>query len=87
MSHNWANRITKYRDTITEDSSTVNKGALNILITDNEMVNELTQYRTVTTRLKWSHMAFLIDKVGRHGVRMVATPGSELNNHVFTPAE
>lgn len=41
VSHNWANRITKYRDTITEDSPTLNNGALNMLITDNGMVNEL----------------------------------------------
>ncbi|XP_038557041.1 immunoglobulin superfamily DCC subclass member 4 isoform X2 [Micropterus salmoides] len=35
VSHNWANRITRYRDTITEDSPTLINGALNMLITDN----------------------------------------------------
>ncbi|KAF1393085.1 hypothetical protein PFLUV_G00034800 [Perca fluviatilis] len=35
VSHNWANRITRYRDTITEDSPTLINGALNRLITDN----------------------------------------------------
>ncbi|XP_068457074.1 immunoglobulin superfamily DCC subclass member 4 isoform X2 [Clinocottus analis] len=34
VSHDWANRITRYRDTITEDSPTLINGALNILITD-----------------------------------------------------
>ncbi|XP_026149791.1 immunoglobulin superfamily DCC subclass member 4 [Mastacembelus armatus] len=34
VSHNWANRITRYRDTITEDSPTLINGALNMLITD-----------------------------------------------------
>lgn len=37
VSHNWANRITRYRDTITEDSPTLINGALNKLITDNSM--------------------------------------------------
>ncbi|XP_039990189.1 immunoglobulin superfamily DCC subclass member 4 isoform X2 [Xiphias gladius] len=37
VSHNWANRITRYRDTITEDSPTLINGALNMLITDNGM--------------------------------------------------
>ncbi|XP_041836222.1 immunoglobulin superfamily DCC subclass member 4 isoform X2 [Melanotaenia boesemani] len=32
VSHNWVNRITRYRDTITEDSPTINNGALNVLI-------------------------------------------------------
>ncbi|XP_071344958.1 immunoglobulin superfamily DCC subclass member 4 isoform X2 [Trachinotus anak] len=35
VSHNWANRITKYRDTITEDSPTLINGALNMLLADN----------------------------------------------------
>uniref|UniRef100_A0A3B4ZKX6 Immunoglobulin superfamily DCC subclass member 4-like n=1 Tax=Stegastes partitus TaxID=144197 RepID=A0A3B4ZKX6_9TELE len=35
VSHNWANRITRYRDTITEDSPALINGALNMLITDN----------------------------------------------------
>ncbi|XP_047187667.1 immunoglobulin superfamily DCC subclass member 4 isoform X1 [Scophthalmus maximus] len=35
VSHNWANRITRYRDTITEDCPTLINGALNMLITDN----------------------------------------------------
>ncbi|XP_075933719.1 immunoglobulin superfamily DCC subclass member 4 [Anarhichas minor] len=35
VSHNWANRITRYRDTITEDSPTLINGALNMQITDN----------------------------------------------------
>ncbi|XP_036952136.1 immunoglobulin superfamily DCC subclass member 4 isoform X2 [Acanthopagrus latus] len=35
VSHDWANRITRYRDTITEDSPTLINGALNTLITDN----------------------------------------------------
>ncbi|XP_047437251.1 immunoglobulin superfamily DCC subclass member 4 isoform X2 [Mugil cephalus] len=35
VSHNWANRITRYRDTISEDSPTLINGALNMLITDN----------------------------------------------------
>ncbi|XP_076612465.1 immunoglobulin superfamily DCC subclass member 4 [Chaetodon auriga] len=34
VSHNWANRITRYRDTMTEDSPTLINGALNMLITD-----------------------------------------------------
>ncbi|XP_041650583.1 immunoglobulin superfamily DCC subclass member 4 isoform X1 [Cheilinus undulatus] len=34
VSHNWANRITRYRDTITEDSPTLINGALK-LITEN----------------------------------------------------
>ncbi|KAM9765062.1 immunoglobulin superfamily DCC subclass member 4 isoform 2-T2 [Menidia menidia] len=33
VSHNWVNRITRYRDTITEDSPTLNNGGLNMLIT------------------------------------------------------
>ncbi|TKS69849.1 Immunoglobulin superfamily DCC subclass member 4 [Collichthys lucidus] len=40
VSHNWANRITKYRDTITEDSPTLINGALNMLITDNSTDSE-----------------------------------------------
>ncbi|XP_029986812.1 immunoglobulin superfamily DCC subclass member 4 [Sphaeramia orbicularis] len=35
VSHNWANRITRYRDTITEDPPTLINGALNMLINDN----------------------------------------------------
>uniref|UniRef100_A0AAQ5YSS4 Immunoglobulin superfamily, DCC subclass, member 4 n=1 Tax=Amphiprion ocellaris TaxID=80972 RepID=A0AAQ5YSS4_AMPOC len=35
VSHNWANRITRYRDTMTEDSPALTNGALNMLITDN----------------------------------------------------
>ncbi|XP_028258139.1 immunoglobulin superfamily DCC subclass member 4 [Parambassis ranga] len=38
VSHNWANRITRYRDTITDDSPTLINGALDILIGDNGMV-------------------------------------------------
>ncbi|XP_072236348.1 immunoglobulin superfamily DCC subclass member 4 isoform X2 [Leuresthes tenuis] len=33
VSHNWVNRITRYRDTIAEDSPTLINGALNMLIT------------------------------------------------------
>ncbi|KAM6942921.1 immunoglobulin superfamily DCC subclass member 4 [Xenentodon cancila] len=33
VSHNWVNRITRYRDTITEDSPTLINGAFNVLIT------------------------------------------------------
>ncbi|XP_029000673.1 immunoglobulin superfamily DCC subclass member 4 isoform X2 [Betta splendens] len=36
VSHNWANRITRYRDTITEDSPTLVNGALTMLITDKD---------------------------------------------------
>ncbi|CAK6958896.1 immunoglobulin superfamily DCC subclass member 4 isoform X2 [Scomber scombrus] len=35
VSHNWANRITRYRDTITEDSPKLINGALNMLTNDN----------------------------------------------------
>lgn len=38
VSHNWANRITRYKDTIIEDSPTLVNGALNMLITANGMV-------------------------------------------------
>ncbi|KAK2853586.1 hypothetical protein Q5P01_006247 [Channa striata] len=37
VSHNWTNRITTYRDTITEDSPMLINGALNMLITNNGM--------------------------------------------------
>ncbi|XP_026028519.1 immunoglobulin superfamily DCC subclass member 4 [Astatotilapia calliptera] len=37
VSHNWANRITRYKDTLIEDSPTLVNGALNMLITDNGM--------------------------------------------------
>lgn len=40
VSHNWANRITQYRDTITEDSPTLINGNPNILMNDNGTVNE-----------------------------------------------
>lgn len=40
VSHNWANRITRYRDTITEDSPTLINGAVDMLNGDNGMVNE-----------------------------------------------
>ncbi|KAM7423795.1 hypothetical protein PAMA_000248 [Pampus argenteus] len=36
VSHNWANRITRYRDTITEDSPKLINGALNMLTNDND---------------------------------------------------
>lgn len=35
ISHNWANRITRYRDTITEDCPTLVNGAADILINNN----------------------------------------------------
>ncbi|XP_033972670.1 immunoglobulin superfamily DCC subclass member 4 [Trematomus bernacchii] len=35
VSHDWANRITRYRDTITEDSPSLINGALSMVITDN----------------------------------------------------
>ncbi|XP_071236867.1 immunoglobulin superfamily DCC subclass member 4-like [Salvelinus alpinus] len=35
VSRNWANRITKYRDTITEDSPTLNNGTLDMTNTEN----------------------------------------------------
>ncbi|KAM4602687.1 immunoglobulin superfamily DCC subclass member 4 [Polymixia lowei] len=35
VSRNWANRITRYRDTITEDSPTIINGALNVLANEN----------------------------------------------------
>ncbi|XP_031666147.1 immunoglobulin superfamily DCC subclass member 4 [Oncorhynchus kisutch] len=35
VSRNWANRITKYRDTITEDSPTLNNGTLDMATTEN----------------------------------------------------
>ncbi|KAG7482590.1 immunoglobulin superfamily DCC subclass member 4-like [Solea senegalensis] len=35
VSHNWANRITRYRDTITEDCPILINGTVNMLITDN----------------------------------------------------
>lgn len=37
VSHNWANRITRYRDTITEDCPTLVNGAPNILLNNNGM--------------------------------------------------
>lgn len=40
VSHNWGNRITRYRDTLTEDSPTLINGALNMFITNNGTVNE-----------------------------------------------
>ncbi|XP_034042642.1 immunoglobulin superfamily DCC subclass member 4 [Thalassophryne amazonica] len=40
VSHNWANRITRYRDTITEDSPTLINGALSMLINDKNMDQE-----------------------------------------------
>lgn len=42
VSHNWANRITRYRDTITEDSPTLINGAFNMLINDNGTVNKIS---------------------------------------------
>lgn len=42
VSHNWANRITTYRDTIIEDSPALINGALNIFITAAGMVNAQT---------------------------------------------
>lgn len=42
MSHNWGNRITRYRDTITEDSPALINGAVNVFRTDNVQVNEYT---------------------------------------------
>ncbi|KAM9410495.1 immunoglobulin superfamily DCC subclass member 4 [Pholidichthys leucotaenia] len=47
VSHNWANRITRYRDTITEDSPALINGALTMLITDNSMVGEDHLYTSV----------------------------------------
>ncbi|XP_019935247.2 immunoglobulin superfamily DCC subclass member 4 [Paralichthys olivaceus] len=35
VSHNWANRITRYRDTVAEDCPALINGAVNMLITDN----------------------------------------------------
>ncbi|XP_034434869.1 immunoglobulin superfamily DCC subclass member 4 isoform X1 [Hippoglossus hippoglossus] len=35
VSHNWANRITRYRDTIAEDCPALINGAVNMLITEN----------------------------------------------------
>ncbi|KAF7662458.1 hypothetical protein LDENG_00235230, partial [Lucifuga dentata] len=37
VSHNWANRITRYRDTLTEDCPTLINGALSILHNENSM--------------------------------------------------
>ncbi|KAM4596581.1 immunoglobulin superfamily DCC subclass member 4 [Fundulus diaphanus] len=37
VSHNWVNRITRYRDTITEESPTLLNGALNMFITATAM--------------------------------------------------
>lgn len=42
VSHNWGNRITRYRDTITEDSPALVNGAVNVFRTDNVQVNEYT---------------------------------------------
>lgn len=42
MSHDWGNRITRYRDTVTEDSPALINGAVNVFRTDNIKVNEYT---------------------------------------------
>lgn len=39
MSHDWGNRITRYRDTVTEDSPALINGAFNVFRTDNVKVN------------------------------------------------
>ncbi len=44
VSHNWANRITRYRDTIIEDSPTLINGVLNMILTDNGTVSALTEF-------------------------------------------
>lgn len=44
VSHNWGNRITRYRDTITEDSPALINGAVTVFRTDNAKVNEYTMY-------------------------------------------
>ena len=43
VSHNWADRITRYRDTIAEDCPALMNGAVNMLITENGTVKEWTK--------------------------------------------
>lgn len=51
MSHDWGNRITRYRDTVTEDSPALINGAVNVFRTDNVKVNEYTSLTDETGTL------------------------------------
>lgn len=51
MSHDWGNRITRYRDTVTEDSPALINGAVNMLRTDNVKVNEYTSFTVESDKL------------------------------------
>lgn len=55
VSHNWGNRITRYRDTITEDSPALVNGAVNVFRTDNVQVNEYTNPTTLVIHFKQLH--------------------------------
>lgn len=51
MSHDWGNGITRYRDTLTEDSPALTNGAVNVFRTDNVKVNEYTSLTDETGML------------------------------------
>lgn len=51
MSHDWGNRITRYRDTVTEESPVLINGAVNVLRTDNVKVNGHTSFTAETDTL------------------------------------
>lgn len=51
MSHDWGNRITRYRDTVTEDSPALINGAVNVFRSDNAKVNEYTSLTDETGTL------------------------------------
>lgn len=51
MSHDWGNRITRYRDTVTEESPVLINGAVNVLRTDNVKVNGYTSFTAETDTL------------------------------------
>lgn len=51
VSHDWGNRITRYRDTVTEESPVLINGAVNVLRTDNVKVNGYTSFTAETDTL------------------------------------
>lgn len=52
VSHDWGNRITRYRDTVTEDYPALINGAFNAIRTDNVKVNKYTSLTDAGTLVR-----------------------------------
>ncbi|XP_068178194.1 immunoglobulin superfamily DCC subclass member 4 [Antennarius striatus] len=91
VSHNWANRITRYRDTITEDCPSLISGSLNILLTDNgtDSGDHLCSNRVEADVIVHSELSDLerekVEKCSEKETDSNTTRGPSLLEEIYSP--